>query len=65
LCSLPYAAVCAVADRHWHPASLAIFFAQIMVVLPVYFVSVLLVFRKEAKELFHKWWQSRLVRATA
>jgi O-antigen/teichoic acid export membrane protein len=65
LCSLPYAAVCAVADQRWHPASLAMFFVQIAVILPVYFVGVFLVFRKEAKELFRKWWQSRLVRATA
>jgi O-antigen/teichoic acid export membrane protein len=65
LCSLPYAAVCAISDRYWHPVSLSVFFAQIMAVLPVYVVSLFLVFRKEAKELFRKWWQSRLVRATA
>ncbi len=63
LCSLPYAAVCALADRRWHPASLAMFFVQIASVLPVYVASALLVFQRDAKELFDKWRKPRLSRA--
>jgi O-antigen/teichoic acid export membrane protein len=65
LCSLPYAAVCAIADRHWHPASKTMFFAQILATLPVYFACILLVFQKEAKEQFRKWQHSRFARAIA
>jgi hypothetical protein len=39
------------------------FFAQIVAVLPVYVISALLVFRREAKELFDKWRKPRLSRA--
>ena len=63
LCSIPYALVCAVTDRYWHASNLAVFFAQIIAILPVYVMCVLAVFRSEAKSLFLKWQTSRLVRA--
>jgi O-antigen/teichoic acid export membrane protein len=63
LCSIPYALVCAVTDRCWHASNLAVFFAQIIAILPVYVVCVLAVFRSEVKSLFLKWQTSRLVRA--
>jgi O-antigen/teichoic acid export membrane protein len=61
LCSLPFALVCYLADRYWHPTSLVVFFAQILITLPVYAVCVLILFRSEAKSLFWKWQASRLV----
>jgi len=63
LCSVPYAIVCAVTDRYWHAGNLATFFVQIIVILPVYAVSVFAVFRSEVQTLFLKWRASRLVRA--
>jgi O-antigen/teichoic acid export membrane protein len=63
LCSIPYAAVCAVTDRYWHAANLAAFFAQILVTLPIYAMCVLAVFRNETKNLFLKWQTSRLAKA--
>ncbi|MGA8939232.1 MAG: polysaccharide biosynthesis C-terminal domain-containing protein, partial [Acidobacteriaceae bacterium] len=65
LAAVPYAAVCAIEDIRWHPASLAVFFVQIGVTLPIYIATVLLVFHKEAMTQFRKWQQSRLVRASA
>jgi O-antigen/teichoic acid export membrane protein len=62
LCSLPFAVVCYLADRCWHPTNLAAFFAQILVTLPVYAICVLIRFRSEARSLFLKWQASRLVR---
>jgi O-antigen/teichoic acid export membrane protein len=63
LCAVPYAAICAVTDRYWHASNLVTFFAQIIAVLPVYAISVLVVFRGDARRLFLKWQESRLVRA--
>lgn len=63
LCAIPYAAVCAAADRYWHANNLLEFFGQILVTLPLYAICVILVFRGEARSLFQKWQASRLVRA--
>ncbi len=63
LCSIPYALTCVITDRYWHPANLVEFFAQIIATLPVYALCVLAVFRDEARALFGKWRESRLVRA--
>ena len=63
LCAVPYAIVCAVTDRYWHASNLLEFFAQITVILPVYAICVLAVFRSEVRNLFLKWQASRLVRA--
>jgi O-antigen/teichoic acid export membrane protein len=61
LCSLPFALVCYLADHYWNPTNLLVFFAQILVTLPVYLICVLILFRSEAKALFLKWQASRLV----
>jgi hypothetical protein len=61
LCSLPFALVCYMADHYWHPPSLAVFFVQILITMPVYAVCVLILFRNEARSLFLKWQASRLV----
>jgi O-antigen/teichoic acid export membrane protein len=63
LCSIPYAIVCAIADRYWHASNVAVFFAQIIVTLPIYAVCVIAVFRSEVRSLFLKWQASRLVSA--
>ena len=63
VCSLPYAAICAVTDRFWHASNLIVFFAQIAAILPIYAVCVMLVFRKEVRNIFLKWQASRLVQA--
>ncbi len=63
LCSIPYAAACAITDKYWHPHNLALFFVQIIVILPVYALCVLAVFRSEVRILFTRWQASRLVRA--
>jgi O-antigen/teichoic acid export membrane protein len=59
LAAVPYAVACAMTERYWHPAHLVTFFAQILAVLPVYVLSVLVVFRQEAKQAFAKWRASR------
>ena len=59
LCVLPYAAVCALADRYWQPAHLVTFFAQILVTLPVYALCIVLVFHEDCRTLFEKWQSSR------
>lgn len=63
LCSIPYAVVCAVTDKYWHAGNLAVFFAQIIVTLPVYAICVMVVFRSEVRYLFLRWQASRLARA--
>jgi O-antigen/teichoic acid export membrane protein len=62
LCSLPFALTCYLAERCWHPTSLIVFFAQILVTLPVYAICVLILYRREACSLLLKWRASRLVR---
>jgi O-antigen/teichoic acid export membrane protein len=59
VCSIPFALVCILAERYWHARNLAIFFAQILVTLPVYVLCVLAVFHSDAKMLFAKWKTSR------
>lgn len=49
LSTFPFAIVCAVADHFWHPASLLVFFAQVLVTLPVYAVTLALTFREETR----------------
>jgi O-antigen/teichoic acid export membrane protein len=62
LCAVPYAVVCAITDKYWHAGNLISFFAQIIVILPVYAICVLAVFRSEVRLLFSKWQASRAVR---
>jgi O-antigen/teichoic acid export membrane protein len=63
LCSIPYALACAITDRRWHAGNLAVFFAQIIAILPIYAICVLAMFRSEVKSLFRKWQTSRLAQA--
>lgn len=65
LCAIPYAVVCAVADRYWHASSLVEFFGQILITLPVYVICVMAVFRSEVSAIFRKWQESRRVQAQA
>ncbi len=62
LCSIPFAIASAIADRYWHPASMIVFFAEILVTLPVYVLGVLLVFHQEARGALKRWQESRIVR---
>lgn len=55
LCSLPFALVCALTERVWHAHNLLVFFAQILAILPVYLLSVLAMFRQDARTIFVKW----------
>ena len=59
LCSLPFAAACALTEHFWHAPNLVIFLAQIIAILPVYLVCVLALFRTEARSALHKWQSSR------
>jgi O-antigen/teichoic acid export membrane protein len=63
LCAVPFGIVCAIADKYWHAASLVTFFGQVLATLPVYAIVVLLIFRREAGNIFQKWQGSRLARA--
>ena len=63
LCSLPFAAVCALADKHWQANSLAVFFLQIVVTLPVYALCVMIMFRGEVRDLFLRLNASKLIGA--
>ena len=55
LCSIPYGLVSAYADRHWHAGSLTVFFGQVLATLPVYAISVLLVFRDDVIKGWRLW----------
>jgi O-antigen/teichoic acid export membrane protein len=65
LCSIPFAVVCALADRYWHPHSLVVFFSQVLVTLPVYAAVVFLIFREEATSAFRSWRESKQIPAQA
>jgi O-antigen/teichoic acid export membrane protein len=59
LCVLPFAAACGLTERLWHPGNLLVFFAQILAILPVYAACILLVFRRESRNLLARWQTSR------
>jgi O-antigen/teichoic acid export membrane protein len=61
LCSIPFGIMCAIAERYWPAKNLVTFFSQIIVTLPIYAISVAVVFRSEVLTLFHKWQASRPV----
>jgi O-antigen/teichoic acid export membrane protein len=61
LCSLPFAAATVIVEHHLHPRSLVVYFGQIFLVLPVYFLSVLLFFHRSALGIFKRWQLSRMV----
>ena len=54
LSAVPYGIVCYFADRAWHPRSLILFFIQILITLPVYAVSLALVFPGDVRILYGK-----------
>jgi peptidoglycan biosynthesis protein MviN/MurJ (putative lipid II flippase) len=57
--SIPFGIACAIAYRRWHANSLLIYFSQILITLPIYIISVSLVFRQEATDLFTKWYRRK------
>jgi len=63
LSTLPFAVVCWLADRRWHAGSMLVFFGQILVTLPVYAATVLLVFREDTQTVFQRWRASRTAQA--
>ena len=52
LCSIPFAFVCAYADRAWHASNLLVFFAQILLCLPAYLLCIFAMFRRDATAIF-------------
>jgi len=65
VCSVPFAITCAVADRYWHPASMLVFFSQILVTLPVYLASSLWLFKDELRILWTNWKKPKTLEAEA
>ncbi len=63
LCTVPFAILSAVVDKYWHPTSLVTFAGQVLVTLPLYVISVVIVFREEAQLAFQKWTASRAIAA--
>ena len=59
VCVLPFAAACAFADRFWRPEHMIAFFAQMLILLPVYAICWVLVFRDESRALLAKLAASR------
>jgi O-antigen/teichoic acid export membrane protein len=59
LFSIPFGIACAAADKYWHSRSLAEFFGQIFVTLPVYFIFTLWIFKDEAKSIWTSWRSSK------
>jgi O-antigen/teichoic acid export membrane protein len=58
-CSVPFGVATMVAERHLHPSSLAAFFGQVLLTLPIYFLAVLAVFHKPMFSAFKRWQASR------
>ena len=55
LCTVPFGIVCVISEHFLRAPNLAVFFLQILATLPVYLVSLLLVFRDDAKTAMLKW----------
>ena len=55
LCALPFAALSWLAERFWQPQHLLVFFAQIIVTLPVYAGCVVLAFPTETRKVLPRW----------
>lgn len=51
LCALPFAVATAAMDRYWPAPSILLFFAQVMLLLPLYAGCVALIFRGDVREL--------------
>jgi O-antigen/teichoic acid export membrane protein len=60
LCSIPFAIASALLDHYQQVRSLAGFFAQVLLTLPIYFLGVLILFRRPALSVFRRWQASRI-----
>jgi O-antigen/teichoic acid export membrane protein len=58
LCSIPFAIVCAAADKYWHPTSMVSYFGQIFVTLPVYAICTVWIFKDEVQQMWYVWRRS-------
>jgi hypothetical protein len=61
LCAVPFAIASVLVDRYRHVSSLVIFFAQVLLTLPVYFLVVLVIFHRPVLSAFRRWQASRMV----
>lgn len=59
LCSVPFALTCLLTEHYWSAKSLPIFFGQILITLPVYLLSMAVIFRGELIGLLRRWRSSR------
>lgn len=64
LTTAPYALACYVADMRLHPANLAVFFLQVIALLPVFIVSVALAFQKEIRGMIAERRSARMAAAS-
>jgi O-antigen/teichoic acid export membrane protein len=61
LCAIPFGIASVLVDHYRHAGSMISFFAQVLLTLPVYFLSVMVVFHKPVLSAFKKWQASRVV----
>ncbi len=61
LCSMPFGILCAAADRYWHPASMVVFFGQILATLPVYAICAVWLFKDEVRQMWDAWRRTETV----
>ena len=59
LCGIPFGVASVIADRYWHAGSMVVYFMQIFSLLPVYALTVLVVFHEEVGNVFQQWKASR------
>jgi O-antigen/teichoic acid export membrane protein len=59
LCSIPFGIACAATDKYFHPHSMILFFAQILMILPVYGICALWIFKDEISSLWLNWKSTR------
>jgi O-antigen/teichoic acid export membrane protein len=59
LFSIPFAIVCAEADKYWHPTSLVEFFGQVLATLPVYVIFAFWIFKDEVTRIWRSWRSSK------
>ena len=59
LCAIPFGVACALTDRYFHPRSMAMFFGQVIAILPVYAACALWLFKDEVQSLWINWRKNR------
>jgi O-antigen/teichoic acid export membrane protein len=59
LCAIPFGVACALTDRYFHPRSMAMFFGQVVAILPIYAVCALWLFKDEVQSLWINWKKNR------